>query len=87
MVRDGFHPGRGAIYFFKVDLDPSVKKALIKQGGKQDPWKAINYIISTPMVRQNTFDLPTVQAALDHSRVLASFGSGPNVIQVREVNR
>jgi 4-amino-4-deoxy-L-arabinose transferase-like glycosyltransferase len=87
MVRDGFHPGRGAIYFFKVDLDPSVKKALMKQGGNQTPWKAINYIVSTPMVRQNTFDLPTVQAALDHSRVLVSFGSGPNVVQVREVNR
>ncbi len=87
MVRDGFHPGRGAIYFFKVDLDPSVQKALQKQGGKQTPWKAINYIISTPMVRNNVFDMPTVQAALDHSRVLASFGTGANVIQVREVNR
>ena len=83
MVHDGFHPGRGAIYFFKVDLDPSVKKALAKHGG----WRDIDYIVSTPMIRQNTFDLPTVQAALDHSRVLASFGTGANVIQVREVNR
>ena len=83
MVHDGFHPGRGAIYFFKVDLDPSVKKALAKHGG----WRAIDYIVSTPMIRQNTFDLPTVQAALDHSRVLVSFGTGANQIQIREINR
>jgi 4-amino-4-deoxy-L-arabinose transferase-like glycosyltransferase len=79
MVRDGFQPGLGAIWFYKVDLDPAVKRSL--PGG----WRDITYIVSSPTLRQNTSSLPTIRAALAHSRVLAVFGAGSDRIEVRRI--
>jgi hypothetical protein len=79
MVRDGFQPSLGAIWFYKVDLDPAVKRTL--PGG----WRDITYIVSSPTIRQDTSSLPTIRAALTHSRVLASFGTGSNRIEVRQI--
>jgi 4-amino-4-deoxy-L-arabinose transferase-like glycosyltransferase len=78
-VDDGFEPGYGAIWFYKVDLDPAVE-AVLPFG-----WRSIQYVVSTPTIRADLSSLPTVGAALRHSRVLASFGSGAGVIQVRQV--
>jgi 4-amino-4-deoxy-L-arabinose transferase-like glycosyltransferase len=78
-VQDGFQPGYGAIWFYKVDLDPAVK-AVLPQG-----WRSIQYVVSTPTIRAGLSSLPTVGAAIQHSKVLASFGSGAGAIQIREV--
>lgn len=78
-VQDGFQPGYGAIWFYKVDLDPAVE-AVLPHG-----WRSIQYVVSTPTIRDDLSSLPTVNAALQHSKVLASFGSGAGVIQVRQV--
>ena len=78
-VQDGFQPGYGAIWFYKVDLDPAVE-AVLPHG-----WRSIQYVVSTPTIRNDLSSLPTVNAALQHSKVLASFGSGAGVIQVRQV--
>ena len=78
-VQDGFAPGYGAIWFYKVDLDPAVEAVL------PDGWRSIQYVVSTPTIRNDLSSLPTVNAALQHSKVLASFGSGAGVIQVRQV--
>jgi 4-amino-4-deoxy-L-arabinose transferase-like glycosyltransferase len=79
MVRDGFRPGLGAIWFYKVDLDPAVKRTL------PDGWRDIGYIVSSPTIRQDTSNLPTVRAALAHSRVLAVFGTGSDRIEIRRI--
>ena len=78
-VADGFQPGYGAIWFYKVDLDPAVE-AVLPHG-----WRSLQYVVSTPTIRADLGSLPTVDAALEHSTVLASFGSGAGAIQVRQV--
>nr|WP_246561914.1 glycosyltransferase family 39 protein [Kitasatospora kifunensis] len=80
LVRDGFTPGTGVIWFYKVDLDPAVSRTL-PQG-----WRSLDYIVSTPVLRQDPDVLPTVRAALAHSTVLASFGdSAADRIEVRQI--
>ncbi|WP_051966373.1 ArnT family glycosyltransferase [Kitasatospora mediocidica] len=80
LVRDGFEPGSGVIWFYKVDLDPAVSRTL-PQG-----WRSLDYIVSTPIVRQDPGALPTVRAALAHSVVVASFGdSAADRIEIRRI--
>ncbi|WP_354643333.1 ArnT family glycosyltransferase [Kitasatospora camelliae] len=80
LVRDGLRPGLGAIWFYKIDLDPAVAREL--PGG----WKDLDYIVSTPTVRQpSNSRLTTVQEALAHSTVAASFGSGDHLIEIRRI--
>jgi 4-amino-4-deoxy-L-arabinose transferase-like glycosyltransferase len=78
-VQDGFQPGFGAIWFYKVDLDPAVE-AVLPHG-----WRSIQYVVSTPTIRNDLSSLTTVNAAIEHSKVLASFGTGTGVIQIRQV--
>lgn len=78
-VDDGFQPGVGAIWFYKVDLDPAVK-AVLPQG-----WRSLQYVVSTPTIRADLSSLPTVAAALSHSEVVASFGTGAGAIEIRRV--
>ncbi|MDH6109388.1 4-amino-4-deoxy-L-arabinose transferase-like glycosyltransferase [Kitasatospora sp. MAP12-15] len=81
LVRDGFRPGTGVIWFYKVDLDPAVA-ATLPQG-----WRSLDYIVSTPTLRQDPSALPTVRAALAHSTTVASFGStAADRIEVRRID-
>jgi len=75
----GFEPGRGAIWFFKLDLDP----AIVLPGG----WRDLDYVVSSPVVRRDAERLPLVAAALANSEVVASFGSGDGRIDIRRVNQ
>ena len=79
----GFEPPHGVIWFNKLDLDPEV--AATAPGG----WRDIDYVVSTPGVRHalEEAELPTVTAAVEHSRVVASFGVGFQVIEIREVDK
>lgn len=79
LVHDGFKPGTGVIWFYKVDLDPAVA-ATLPHG-----WRSIDYIVSTPTLRQDPDSLPTVRAALAHSTLLAAFGSGTDRIEIRKI--
>ncbi|RJQ73047.1 phospholipid carrier-dependent glycosyltransferase [Pseudonocardiaceae bacterium YIM PH 21723] len=79
MVKQDFRPGTGAIWFYKIDLDPEVMTHL--PGG----WRDIDYVVSTPMLRDRPDVLPTVTAALAHSRVLATFGEGDNRVEIRQI--
>jgi hypothetical protein len=78
-VDTGFTPGTGAIWFYKVDLDPQVGSALTRG------WRSLDYVVSTPTIRSDLSSLPTVAAALANSRVLAAFGTGADRIEVRRV--
>ncbi|MEO3856510.1 glycosyltransferase family 39 protein [Acrocarpospora sp. B8E8] len=79
LVRAGHAPGLGAIWHYKIDLDPAVQRTL--PGG----WRDIDYVVSTPAVRGEAAQLPTLAGALAHSRVVATFGAGDGRIEVREV--
>lgn len=77
----GFTPPMGVIWFNKLDLDPAVAASA------PEGWRDIDYLISTPGLRHalEQSSLPTVSAVLENSRVVASFGSGSGVIEIREV--
>ncbi|MFJ9764736.1 ArnT family glycosyltransferase [Streptomyces erythrochromogenes] len=80
-VHHGFEPGPGAIWFYKADLDPAVTETLPRG------WRDIDYVVSSPTVRRDAVDLPTVRAALEHSTVVAVFGSGEDRIEIRRTDR
>ncbi|MFJ6483269.1 ArnT family glycosyltransferase [Streptomyces sp. NPDC091682] len=80
-VHHGFEPGPGAIWFYKADLDPAVTKTLPRG------WQDIDYVVSSPTVRRDAVNLPHVKAALEHSAVVATFGSGEDRIEIRRTDR
>ncbi|MFJ3959742.1 ArnT family glycosyltransferase [Streptomyces sp. NPDC090036] len=80
-VHHGFEPGLGAIWFYKADLDPAVTRTLPRG------WRDIDYVVSSPTVRRDAVNLPHVRAALEHSAVVAVFGSGEDRIEIRRTDR
>ncbi|CAM5369802.1 ArnT family glycosyltransferase [Streptomyces avidinii] len=80
-VHHGFEPGLGAIWFYKADLDPAVTRTLPRG------WQDIDYVVSSPTVRRDAVNLPNVRAALEHSAVVAVFGSGEDRIEIRRTDR
>lgn len=80
-VHSGFAPGPGAIWFYKADLDPAVTKTLPRG------WRDIDYVVSSPTVRRDAVDLPTVKAALEHSTAVAVFGTGEDRVEIRRTDR
>jgi hypothetical protein len=81
LVRAGF-PRQNVVWFYKVDTDPSVV-ALSPNG-----WRDYDIALVTQSLRTTagTGVFPQVDAALAHSTVLASFGSGQNAVQVVQVH-
>jgi 4-amino-4-deoxy-L-arabinose transferase-like glycosyltransferase len=80
LVDAGFRRER-VIWFYKLDLDPAVQ-AQLPRG-----WRDVDYVLSTPAIRQDPASLPTVNALLHHSVTVASFGTGTDRIEVRRVNK
>jgi 4-amino-4-deoxy-L-arabinose transferase-like glycosyltransferase len=81
MVKEGFQPGLGAIWFYKVDLDPAVKRTL------PHGWRDLDYVVLTSIIRQDPNGLPTVRAAVAHSTTVATFGTADQRITILRVNR
>ncbi|MFD7446395.1 ArnT family glycosyltransferase [Streptomyces sp. NPDC059909] len=79
LVHAGYQPGDGAIWFYKADLDPAVAGTLPRG------WRDIDYVVSSPTVRRDAVDLPTVRAALEHSAPVAVFGRGEDRIEIRRI--
>ncbi|AEV85039.1 hypothetical protein ACWT_4015 [Actinoplanes sp. SE50] len=79
-VRAGYQQQK-VIWFYKLDLDPAVK-ATLPHG-----WHDVDYIVSTPALRQDPSALPTVNTLLTHSTVVAGFGPDGGRIEVRRINR
>ncbi|MHB8294043.1 MAG: ArnT family glycosyltransferase [Acidimicrobiales bacterium] len=87
LVNHGFAPNR-VIWFYKINTSqptnrPSLARPVVKN------WTGVDYIVEGPQIRQALADKAqsTNQAALAvrHSVVVASFGSGGNLTQVRKV--
>lgn len=81
LVAQGFRPGLGAIWFYKVDLDPAVTRTL------PHGWKDIDYVVSSSIIREDPNGLPTVRAAMQHSVVVARFGTGTQEIDILRVDK
>ena len=77
-VKGGFNSPTLESYW-PLDYDPAVKKAF-PQG-----WRDFNYIVVTQDMLDTLNQTPTVAAAIDHSRVVASFGRAEHLIQIRAI--
>ncbi|MEE1756261.1 ArnT family glycosyltransferase [Streptomyces sp. SP18CS02] len=77
LVHHGYRPGTGAIWFYKADLDPAVTEVLDRG------WRDVDYVISTPTVRRDAKDLPTVADSLRNSEAVATFGEGAQRVEIR----
>ncbi|MEV6839358.1 phospholipid carrier-dependent glycosyltransferase [Streptomyces sp. NPDC051133] len=79
LVHAGYRPGLGAIWFYKADLDPAVTRTM------PHGWRDLDYVVASPTVRRDAADLPDVRAAIRHSAPVATFGSGPDRIEIRRI--
>ena len=79
-VNAGYRPDK-VIWFYKLDLDSAVAKRL------PDGWRDVDYIVSTPALRQDPGSLPTVSKLLANSTVIASYGPDSGPIEIRRVDK
>jgi hypothetical protein len=79
LVHQGYRPGLGVIWFYKADLDPAVTKTMPRG------WKDLDYVVASPTVRRDAADLPNVKAAMEHSAPVATFGTGEDRIEIRQI--
>jgi hypothetical protein len=87
LIQHGFdhHPMRGGFFsgtvvsFWPLDYDPAVKRAFPLG------WRDFRYIVETPSMRYTLNQTPTAAAAIAHSRVIASFGRGQQLIEIRQI--
>ncbi|WP_432171098.1 ArnT family glycosyltransferase [Streptomyces sp. 1222.5] len=79
LVHAGYRPGLGAIWFYKADLDPAVTRTM------PHGWRDLDYVVASPTVRRDAQDLPNVRAAIRHSTPVATFGTGPDRIEIRRI--
>ena len=75
---------RGAIWYFKLDLDPVARDSDLPNG-----WKDIDYILVNDVMVKN-FDglskLPQLSDAYRHSHVIEQWGTGQDQVQLRKIN-
>jgi hypothetical protein len=77
LLRHGFNPN--PVWFYKLDLDPAIR-AKYKNG-----WRDIDYVVIGHVPPIILRDLPLVTAAIQHSEVMATFGSGETEVTIRRV--
>jgi hypothetical protein len=78
-VRAGY-PADQVIWFYKLDLDPAVAARL------PNGWHDVDYVVSSPALRQDPGALPTVNTLLTNSTVVAAFGPQDGRIEIRRIN-
>jgi hypothetical protein len=79
LVRAGF-PERNVIWFYKLDLDPTGVGIDFPAGHR-----SFDYIVSSEIVRDSAENLPEIQAALENSATVATFGDR-EPIEVRRIH-
>src|SRR5215469_3677857 len=77
-MRGGFFSDT-VVYYWPLDYDPAVQHAFPKG------WRDFNYIVVTQAMVYTLSQTPTSAAAIRHSHVIASFGSGLQRIQIRQI--
>jgi cellulose synthase/poly-beta-1,6-N-acetylglucosamine synthase-like glycosyltransferase len=80
LVNAGWDPGwDGAVWFYKVDLDP----AFVTE--HPEGWRSIDYLVWNSTISGNSNAIPLVRQAYEHSVLLQTFGEGPDTVEIREV--
>jgi hypothetical protein len=74
----GFY-SRTVVSYWPLDYDPGVRQHF------PDGWRDFDYIVSTDSIRGSVGQTPTAALALEHSRVVASFGQGGQLIEIRQI--
>ena len=67
------------IWYYKLDTDPAV------QVQSPNGWRDADYVVTTDSMRTFPGAFPEVQEAIDNSVVVASFGEGTQMVEVRRV--
>lgn len=80
LVDAGYEPER-VIWFYKLDLDVEVAQRL------SNGWQDVDLVVSTPAMRGDDNELPTVDLLLERSQPVVTFGEGPDRIEVRRVEK
>jgi 4-amino-4-deoxy-L-arabinose transferase-like glycosyltransferase len=70
------------IWLYKIDLDPEVNRTLLPNG-----YRDIRYVILLQLSPDMLKGMPTLQEAIEHSRIVTAFGEGRARLIVREVDR
>ena len=69
LVNAGWSPGwDGAVWFYKVDLDP----AFVTE--HPEGWRSIDYLVWNSTISGNSNAIPLMRQAYEHSVLLATFG-------------
>lgn len=80
LVNAGWSPGwDGAVWFYKVDLDPAFMTE------HPDGWRDIDYLVWNTTISGNSNSIPLMRQAYQNSELLATFGTGTDAVEVREV--
>jgi hypothetical protein len=88
LVRAGFVPRVGAVWFYKLDFSTNLDPSIVRQlpGG----WRAFDYVVSSEIIRsalaQNPSSLGQVRQALKHSAPIATFGAGRTRVEIRRMS-
>jgi hypothetical protein len=68
------------LWLWKIDLDPAVMKDILPKG-----WRSIDYIIWAPQsTAADLSELPTLKAALEHSKLEVHFGDDITAYKVQD---
>ncbi|PZF97467.1 hypothetical protein C1I93_11750 [Micromonospora endophytica] len=80
LVDAGYQPER-VIWFYKLDLDVEVAERL------ENGWRDVDLIVSTPAMRGDDNELPTVDLLLANSQPVIVFGEGQDRIEIRQIDK
>ena len=78
-MRGGFFSDR-VVSYWPLDYDPAVKRTFPQR------WRDFDYIVLTQAILDTVTHTPTAAAAIQHSRIIATFGRGLSTIQVRQIS-
>ncbi|KQS08782.1 glycosyltransferase family 39 protein [Curtobacterium sp. MCLR17_007] len=79
LVKDGF-ARNNVVWYYKLDTDGAVEK--------QSPngWKDSDYVVTTDSMRTGGNSSSDVRQAIQNSTVVASFGTGNQMVDVRQIH-
>lgn len=79
LVKDGF-ARNNVVWYYKLDTDGAVER--------QSPngWRDSDYVVTTDSMRTGGNSSPDVRKAIQNSTVVASFGTGDQQVDVRQID-
>jgi hypothetical protein len=75
----GGYFSRTVVFYWPFDFDPAVRRHF-PQG-----WRDLDYVVSTQGMRNDVTQVPRTARALEHSRIVVSFGHGEQRIDIRRI--